>query len=121
MNNRKYTDTVSGKVKSNRHARFIKQRRKDIRAIAECSRAYVSGIEWSESYREFILPDADRWRNEFGRYQPGKRAYPKRYYRWRYAPYLRKTCNRRFRKQKRDFLGKSNTYRRCTEFWWELT
>ncbi len=120
MNNRIFIDSISGKVKSNRHARFLRQREKDIRAIDEVSRNYVSGIVWSDSYSEYILPDAVSYRRECGKVIPAKKAYPKRYYRCKASLYYKKSCNRRFRRQKRDFFRKSNTYRRCTEFWWEL-
>lgn len=147
MSNRKYVDTYSGKVKSNRHARFIKQRGKDIRAINVPSGFCDSGVNWSDTYSEYILPDGkfggvissmleiyrqndiDFDLNDLdytdllygcGKDLPTRKAYPKRRWRKRYGCWLRKNCNRRFRRQKRDFLGKSNAYRHCTEFWWDI-
>lgn len=118
MNNRKYIDNFSGKVKSNRHTRFFKQKRKNIRLIN--IPRWPNVCCWSETYSEYILPDADRWNRECGRDYPTEKAYPKRYWRRRNGYWVRRSCNRRFRRQKRDFVGKSNSYRRCTEFWWEL-
>ena len=118
MDNRKYADPFTGKVKSNRHARFCSQRRKDIFLISDVQWPPVCG--WSKSHKEYLLPDATFWTKECGKEYPAEKAYPKRYWRSKAGVELRRYCNRRFRKQKREFSGKSNDYRRCTEFWWEL-
>ena len=118
MENRKYIDPFTAKVKSNRHARFRKQRRKDIRLINE-SKGYPYVCDWSKTYSEYTLPDALSYISECGRKLPARNAYPKRYYRARSSIEIRKTCNRKFRRRNADLKGKSNDYRRCTEFWWE--
>ena len=121
MNNRKYYDPFTGKVKSNRHARFDRQKRKNIRLISDTSSFFSSGCVWSETHGEYILPGSNPlWNDEVGKELPAKNAYPKRYWRYQGSKELKKVCNRQFRKQNKDFPGKSNAYRRYTEFWWEL-
>ena len=120
MDNRKYVDMYSGKEKSGRHVRKQRQRRKEIRLIDKTRGNYASGCFWSETYPEYILPDAVSWRNGFGRSIPAEKAYPKRYGRGKRSRFIKKMCNRSFRKQNAVFCAKSNHYRRCSEFWWEL-
>lgn len=118
MNNRKYIDCYTNKVKSNRHVRFLMHKKKLINLINKASN-YPTACFWSETYSEYILPDAE-WRlKECGKDYPTSRAYPKRYWRDQRSEEIKRICNRKFRRKKIEINGKSNIYRHYTEFWWE--
>ena len=46
--------------------------------------------------------------------------YPKRYYRGKRSPYLKKLSNKKIRRYKGDFSPKGNGFHKVFDFWWEL-
>ena len=109
ISNRKFKDLYSQKIKSTRYLRKRRQKRKEAKLIEQC-RSYINGYGWSDY--DFIGYGIIS--------KPAENAYVKRYYRGKRSDYLKKVCNRKFRKNKTEYRNKSNIYRKVNEFWWEL-
>jgi len=110
----RYRDPYTGKNKRQAYIRMKKGRKKLEKLYETCGdQRFPWPIIWSEY----------EWISAYNRANPSESAYLVRNYRDKISKKVKKTCSRRIRRKLKDpeyECGNGNSYRKHTEFWWEL-